>query len=132
VGALFAGNVKIGFRGKWLTWGYILGPLFVILFCVSRSYQISLGLITLVGASNAIRQTLSSSLLQIIAPQGYHGRVMSIFSILFGGMSRVGALGVGAMAEVTGAPWAMGVSAGASMMAGLILTIRLPDLYRIS
>jgi MFS family permease len=131
-GALGVASIQTGRRGKWLTWGNVIGPAFLVLFCLSRSFPLSLVLIVLVGASNAVRQTLANSLIQIIASEEYHGRVMSVFNLLFNGMSRVGALGVGAVAEVTGVTWAIGIGAAISAILGLIVIWRMPYVHRLS
>ena len=130
-GAIGVASIQAGRRGKWLILGNIMGPAFLILFCLSWSFPLSLALIVLVGASNAVRQTLANSLIQIIASEDYHGRVMSVFNLLFNGMSRIGALGVGAVAEVTGAPWAVGLGAAVSLVWGLMVIWRMPYVYRL-
>ncbi len=130
-GALGVANIEAGRRGKWLTWGNVMGPVFLFLFCLSRSFPMSLALVVLVGASNAVRQTLANSLIQITSSEEYHGRVMSVFNLLFNGMSRVGALGVGAMAEVTSAPWALGLGAIVSFAWGLAVIWRMPHVQRL-
>lgn len=131
IGALGVANIQAGRRGKWLAWGNAMGPVFLVLFCLSRSFPLSLALIVLVGVSNAIRQTLANSLIQIVTSREYHGRVMSVFNLLFNGMSRIGALGVGAIAEVTSVPWAVGLGAAVSFVWGLIVIWRMPYVHRL-
>jgi hypothetical protein len=131
-GALAVATIEEGRRGKWLSWGNIMGPIFVFLFCLSRSFPLSLALVLVVGASNAVRQTLANSLIQIISPTEYHGRVMSVFNLLFNGMSRMGALGVGAVAEFAGAPGALGLGAIVSVIFGSIVIWRMPYVYRLT
>lgn len=130
IGALLAGSRRPGKRGQWLTWGNILGPTFLLIFCLSHSYVVSIMIVLFVGASGAVRQTLANSLLQIISPEEYHGRVMSIFNLLFNGMSRVGALSVGGLAEITSAPLALGASAGLSVVLGMLMIFVVPEVYR--
>jgi MFS family permease len=131
IGALFVASIHEGRRGIWLTVGNALAPAILVLFAVSRSFYISLALVALVGLSNAIRQTLANSLLQLSANEEYHGRVMSIFNLLNGGMSRFGALGVGALAQVTNAPLAYSASAISSLILGLLIVWRMPHLYHL-
>jgi MFS family permease len=130
-GALGVANIQPGRRGRWLTWGNIMGPLCLLLFCLSGSFAVSLVLVVLVGASNAVRQTLANSLIQLTSAEEYRGRVMSVFNLVFNGMSRMGALGVGAMAEVTSAPWALGLGAIVSLVWGLSLIWRMPYVHRL-
>ncbi|NIN94821.1 MAG: MFS transporter [Anaerolineae bacterium] len=130
-GALGVANIQPGRRGKWLTWGNIMGPVFLLLFCLSGSFGVSLALVALVGASNAVRQTLANSLIQLTSADEYRGRVMSVFNLVFNGMSRVGALGVGAMAEVTSAPWALASGALVALIWGLVVIWSMPYVNRL-
>ena len=131
LGALSAATLHTGHRGRWLSWGNVLGPLFVASFCLSRSFPLSLALVILAGAANAIRQTLSNSLIQISTQEEYHGRVMSIFNLLFTGMSQAGTLLMGGLAEVTSAPIAVGAGALASVFLGLAFAWRMPHVRRL-
>ncbi len=131
-GALVVANIEAGRRGNWLMLGNILGPVFLLLFCVSQSFAWSLIVVAMVGASNAMRQTLANSLLQITTSERYHGRVMSLFNLLFNGMSRTGALAVGAVAEVTGVPAALGASAIISLILGVVMLRGMPEVVHLS
>jgi hypothetical protein len=57
---------------------------------------------------------------------------MSIFNLLFNGMSRVGALGIGSLAEVVGTAWAIGLGALVSFVWGVIVIWRMPYVHRLS
>jgi MFS family permease len=131
VGALAAANLHVRRRGLWLIYSNIVGPAFLVLFCLSRSYPASLGLIVLVGASNALRQTLASSLVQILGLERFRGRLMSIFYLLSNGMQQTGALGMGAVAELAGVPWTVGVSALVSVVLGGLFFWRMPHVRRL-
>jgi MFS family permease len=131
-GALLVANLGTGRRGKWLMLGNLIGPVFLVLFSLSGSLVLSLVTVALVGAGNALRQTLANSLIQLITPDEYHGRVMSIFNLLFNGMSRLGALGAGAVAEISGAPLAIGAGAIVSLLAGLAMLRRMPEVTSLS
>jgi predicted MFS family arabinose efflux permease len=114
-----------------LLWTHVAGSVFLVLFCLSRSFPLSLALMIPVGASNTARYTLANSQVQLIAQNEFHGRVMSIFSLLFSGMSQAGALVLGAVAEGTGAPWAIGIGAVASVILGLMFVWRMPYVRRL-
>jgi MFS family permease len=130
-GALLVASIQSGNRGKWLIGGSILGPLFLVLFCLSRSLALSLVLVFLVGASSAVRQTLANSLVQTTASEEFHSRVMSIFYLNFVGMSQVGAFCFGAVAELMGAPLAVSIGAAISLVLGLAIVWRMPEVYRL-
>jgi len=125
VGALGAASLPAGHRGKWLVWSNVVGPLLLAAFCLSRSTPASLAIIVLVGAGNAVRQTLASSLVQILAQEQYRGRVMSLFYLLSNGMQQAGALGMGAVAEWTSVPLTVGVGALSSVVLGILILWRM-------
>jgi MFS family permease len=131
LGAMIVAYLHAGRRGKWLTVANVFGPFFLVLFCFTRSFQFGLLLVLLIGASNAIRTTLANSLIQLNTGDEYQGRVMSIFNLLFNGMSRVGALVIGGLAEFSSAPWALGISAAISMVIGLIVHFRMVNVRRM-
>jgi MFS family permease len=131
LGALLVAYLQPGRRGIWLMIANVVGPLFLIIFSISGMLPLSLLFVVLVGASNAIRLTLANSLAQLNAAKEYHGRVMSIFNLLFNGMSRVGALFIGGFAELTDIAWALGISAAASAIIGLVIICRLPQVRQL-
>lgn len=131
LGALLVAYLQPGRRGKWLTIANVAGPVFLVIFSVSGLLPLSLLFVVLVGASNAIRLTLANSLAQLNSAKEYHGRVMSIFNLLFNGMSRFGALFIGGFAELTNIAWALGISAAASAIIGLVVIYRMPQVRRL-
>lgn len=131
IGALFVANLKKGGRGKWLTASNIIGPAILIIFSLSSSLFPSLILIAIVAVNSATRQILSTSLIQISTPDSLQGRVMSIFTLVFNGMSRVGVVFIGGIAEFTGIAWAVGLGALISLLWGIIVIWRMPHIYRL-
>lgn len=131
LGNFVVAYLHAGRRGKWLTITNVLGPLFLVWFCLTPSFYTALGLVFLVGSSNAIRTTLANSLIQLNSIEEYQGRVMSIFNLLFNGSSRVGALIIGGLAEFSGAPQALGISAAISVMIGLIIHFRMSNVRQL-
>lgn len=131
LGALIVAYLHAGRRGKWLTIANVIGPIFLVLFVISGSLPLSLLLVIMVGASNAIRLTLANSLTQLNTTDEFHGRVMSIFNLLFNGMSRVGALVIGGLAEFTTIAWALGAGAALSAVIGVVVIYRMPKIHQL-
>lgn len=131
LGALIVAYLHAGRRGKWLTIANVIGPIFLVLFVISGSLPLSLVLVVMVGASNAIRLTLANSLTQLNTTDEFHGRVMSIFNLLFNGMSRVGALVIGGLAEFTTITWALGAGAALSAVIGVVVIYRMPKIHQL-
>jgi MFS family permease len=131
-GALAVGNVRPGSRGRWLTFANILAPLLLaVLAGLSRSIPAGFAILILYGAGSAARNTLANSLIQTTSPAQYRGRVAGIYSLLFSGMSQVGVLGVGALAEIVGVGWALGVGAALGLTFALIAARRMPHVYAL-
>lgn len=120
MGALWVANLHTGKRGKWLLRANIIGSIFLSVFAFSNNYLISLFLVLLIGASNSTRLALANSLTQLHTSEEYHGRVISVFNLLFNGMSRLGALVISGLAEVISVPWALGSSALVSVVFAVI------------
>ncbi|MEK7848559.1 MAG: MFS transporter [Chloroflexota bacterium] len=62
-----------------------------------------------IGAAQTVHSALTTTLILLVVPSGYHGRLMSAMGMTWG-LSLVGSIAVGALAEVFGAPVAMAVS----------------------
>ena len=82
-------------RGRMLTAGNLAFPLVLLFFAASRSFVLSLALLILVGISFVWQNALANTLLQIVTPDEMRGRVMSLYSLTFQGMMRVGGLQAG-------------------------------------
>lgn len=131
LGALLVARQQSGQRGKWLMIANFLGPIFLLGFSFSGNFYLSLILVVIVGAFNAVRLTLGNSLTQLNTAEAYHGRMMSIFNLLFNGMSRVGALVIGGFAEIISVSWALGISAFMSAFIGLIMIFKMPGVRKL-
>ena len=99
-------------------------PIFLILFCVSPIYWLSVALLALVGAGQVSFRTISRVIIQIEAPRNLMGRVMSVFN-LDQGMRSIGSIILGAAATVFGAPLGLALTAAASLFITTILFYRL-------
>ncbi len=109
VGAL-AGALVLATRksvrglGRWvaLSAGAFGGTL--VLFSVSRSFWLSFAILIPVGFAMMIEMGSSNTLIQTMSPDHLRGRVMSVYSMVFMGMSPLGALLAGVCAGKFGAP----------------------------
>ncbi|HBA40347.1 MAG TPA: hypothetical protein DCZ05_11560 [Deltaproteobacteria bacterium] len=77
-------------------------PLFLILFCLSHNFLLSVGLLALVGSGQIAFRTISRVIIQIEVPRDLLGRVMSVF-VMDQGMRSVGSLVIGIFASIFGA-----------------------------
>lgn len=111
-------------RGRLLTVGNLAFPISLLIFVGSRSFAVSLAVMLLVGLSHVFQNSLANTLLQLHSPDGLRGRVMSLYFLISHGMTQMGGLQAGFVADRIGAPLSIGVGAGVSLMYGLFVAVR--------
>ena len=119
-------------RGSMLTIGNLGFPLVLLLFAASRSFVLSLLTLFAAGISFVWQNSLANTLLQLVTPDQVRGRVMSLYSLTFQGMMRVGGLQAGLTADWIGAPLAVSIGAAVSLTYGLFVAIRFPKVRRMA
>lgn len=119
-------------RGHMLTIGNIGFPLVLLLFATSRSFALSVALMVVTGVSFVWQNALANTLLQISTPDELRGRVMSLWSLTFQGMMRVGGLQAGFVADWIGAPLSVGIGAAASLVYVLLVAALFPKLRKLA
>jgi predicted MFS family arabinose efflux permease len=126
-GALFvASRQGQSGSGKLLTMGNLLFPSLLLLFAFSKSFLASLGIMLLIGFSFVLQNALANTLLQITTPDELRGRVMSIYTLTFQIMMRLGSLQAGYVADWAGAPFSVGIGAVISLAYGIFVYVRYP------
>ncbi|MBI4497915.1 MAG: MFS transporter [Chloroflexi bacterium] len=121
-----------GFRRKGiltLTAAACLGG-FLILFATSSWLPVSMLVLVGVGACQMAFMATNNTLLQLLVPDEYRGRVMSIY-MLDMGLTPLGALFAGALASGMGAPTAVAVMGALVVALALVAMVRLPALRRL-
>ena len=119
-------------RGRKLTIGNIGFPLALLLFALSQSIGLSLGLLFLVGIGWVMQTSLTNTLLQLTAPDDVRGRVMSVYSMLFQGMFRVGSMSSGLIAASVSPPFAVALGASLALTYGAVVAARWPRIRRLA
>ena len=99
-------------------------PIFLILFCISPVFWLSVVLLALVGAGQVSFRTISRVIIQIEAPRNLMGRVMSVFN-LDQGMRSIGSIVLGAAATFLGASLGIALTAGVSLVLTTAIFYRL-------
>ena len=108
-------------RGLLLTVGNLIFPLTLAGFAFSKSFIFSAALLLLVGVSFVLQNALANIILQIITPDEVRGRVMSVYTLTFQTMMRLGGLQAGFLADGIGAPLSVGIGAIISLFYGLFI-----------
>ena len=102
-------------KGRLFVVGSILLMSAVLLFSLSQWYLLAFGLLFLAGAGAACFATMQSSLILTSASDAMRGRAMGTLMLAIG-FGPLGALQIGALASVWGAPLAVTVSAGSGVL----------------
>ena len=116
----------------WLAWGnrkpsiqHLLVGAFAfcileIFFALSHLYLLSLVLIAGVGFAQIAFSATSNTTLQTVTPDYLRGRVMSVYMVVFAGSVPLGNLFTGGIAHLFGAPIALLMGAGLSLIAAIV------------
>src|SRR6266699_1279322 len=116
----------------WLAWGNnrpsmsrlltgaIAFGILEALFALSHQYLLSLVLIAGVGFAQIAFSALANTTLQTVTPDYLRGRVMSVYMVVFAGSVPLGNLFTGGIAHLFGAPIALLIGAGLSLIAAIV------------
>lgn len=130
VGSLVLASIRNRRRGLLLISSSAVMGLALVGFSFSQNWNMSLAFMALVGFGQAVRMTLSHTLLQYYVEPEYRGRVMSIYSTHFG-LNSIGAFGAGMLAAAVGVQWAVGGFAIVVVVISIAALLLLPRLRRL-
>jgi MFS family permease len=118
-------------RGRFLTAGNLLFPFLLLLFSFSRSFTLSLAIMLLTGISFVMQNALANTLIQLASPDAMRGRIMSLYTLTFQGMMRLGGMQAGLVADWIGAPLSVALGAAISLIYGGFIAIRFPKIRKL-
>jgi MFS family permease len=98
------------------------------LFSASRWYWLSLAALVLSGFAMMMQFTSTNTLIQAMVPDRLRGRVMSLYSMMFLGMSPLGSLLAGTIADHFGAPVTVAMGGVASLIGGAVFARNWPSM----
>ena len=136
VGAL-AGALAVAFRrraganGRTLAIGLSMMALSVTVFALSRIEILTCLALAALGASQVAYYTSTNTLIQLLSPGRLRGRIMSIYVLTSIGISPIGSLLAGGVAEVIGAPLTLAAGGVLTIAALLVVGWWYPDLWRL-
>jgi len=114
---------KIALGGVWLFSGALL------LFALNRNFFLSLPLLALAGFGMMLFFSTSNTVLQTIVPDEMRGRVMGIWTLVFGAMVPLGSMEAGMLAHRLGTQAAISIGAVicAFAAAAVLIAVRRRD-----
>jgi len=107
-------------RQLWLAMVWVVA---LLIFCVSRSFPLSIGALLVAGYSQISFVATANNRIQTMTPDHLRGRVMGLYAQALIGVGPFGSMQAGILATLLGAPWAMAI--GATVAGSVILAIRL-------
>ena len=118
-------------RGTFLTFSTLGFPILLLGFALSRSFLASVALLLAVGFTFVTQNALANTLLQMVTPDALRGRVMSVYTMVFQAMMRLGGLQAGLVADRFGAPFSVGIGAVVSLVYGLWVALKIPEVRNL-
>jgi MFS family permease len=112
---------KAGPSAAQLFGGVIVMCAAILLCGLQRDYVLSCVLLGFAGFAMIIFSTTTNAIIQLASDNEHRGRVMSVYSLVFGGVTPIGALYAGAVSEAIGPALCMAISGAA----GLLFTVSL-------
>ena len=125
--------VTIGSRfshGKILLYSAIVYGMSFALFGLSPYFVLSLALILVVGAADAVWGAVRSTILQINTPDFLQGRVMGVFGLSSRGLSPLGQVETGLVVPLLGARETTFLGGSLVLCASILTVLRVPAVYR--
>jgi MFS family permease len=129
--ALWLASLARRRTGRLLAGGSLVLPIALLAFAAARTLPLSLVALVGVGVGLTLFFNNANTLLQLLTDDPLRGRVMGAYSLTLFGLMPLGALAMGSLAGALGAPWTVGLSAGALLLATVAIHLALPALRRL-
>jgi MFS family permease len=128
-GALYlASRSSIRGLGRIVAASALMFGVALMLFAMSRVFWLSAALLLLVGMSMITQAASTNTLIQSMVPDSLRGRVMAVYAMMLMGMSPIGALVGGALADRIGAPYTVVIGGSICVAGAIVFNLRLPAL----
>jgi MFS family permease len=114
----------------WIAASALVAGATLIVFSYSKSFELSLATIAIVGLTVLTVAMGVSTIIQTVVEDRMRGRVMGLFTVSFMGMFPLGSLAAGAAADWIGPQHTLAAGGFACMLTGLWLWRKLPELRR--
>jgi len=119
---------RFSFKGRLLTLGSLVFPIFLLVFAVVSWLPLSLLVLVGVGWGFMVLFNMANALMQTLVPDELRGRVMSVYTLGFFGVMPIGALLAGTVAELTSEPITVVLGALITLGFAAWLWLRMPQL----
>ncbi len=119
-------------RGRMLSIAALLYPIIMVAFTTARTLPLAMALLGLAGWAGVTTMALTNTLIQSIVPDALRGRVMSAYTLLLMGLSPMGGMVAGMIAESVGnVPLVVASSAIIGWLIVGVVALRAPFLRKL-
>lgn len=130
--ALFLARLgNLNRKGQAIIISSIVLSLSLIIFSFSRVYLFSLVMLVIMGWSTVTAVSLVNTALQILTPDEFRGRVMSVFMFTFAGVMPFGNLIAGSLAQLLGVSFTVMLSGGICALSLIAVNSVFPEIRKI-
>jgi MFS family permease len=99
-------------------------------FALSRWLELSAILLFLIGASQTLLMALTNTLIQLIVPDEFRGRVMALYTLIPMGLMPLGTMALGGIGDLFGVPATVAIAASGALVFTLAGRRLFPEVYR--
>jgi MFS family permease len=111
--------------------GAILGPTALVALCAATGYAAVLPLVAVAGFALVCQYVMMNTLIQTIVPDEFRGRILSLYTLTFFGLSPFGNLFLGYMAQLTDTVPTLFVCAVITLIGAALIVRRAPQLGQL-
>jgi MFS family permease len=112
--------------GRWVAATSVGFGLALIAFACSRWLYLSIPLLLLAGFAYMVEMAATNTLIQMMVPNAFRGRVMALYAMMFLGMAPLGGLLAGLLAHRLGAPLTVALGGCGCVVCGCAFTWHYP------
>jgi len=136
IGALFAALMlaRLGdfkHKGKLMILSAAIFSIALVTFSLSKLYLLSLAVLLVIGWASVMVVSLINNSLQILVPDEFRGRVMSVFMFTFAGIMPFGNLFAGIFSQLWGASLTVMFSGIICVLFFAVVVMRFPEIRKI-
>jgi predicted MFS family arabinose efflux permease len=120
-----------GYRGITLVRGAIIAPMALVCLSFTNTLILAAIAVLIAGFGFVCQFVLTNTLIQSVVPDSFRGRVLSLYTLTFFGLSPIGSLIMGITADQIGTLAAILIFGGACLLGAVLITRRADQLRQL-
>jgi predicted MFS family arabinose efflux permease len=128
IAVLIMGDVRR--KGMLALWAFLMFSLCLGVFALTPSFWVALVLVAGLGLTNSLQAVMRQTSFHLLTPDHLRGRAFSVFNMFSQGANAVGAMVVGFLAALVGAPGALLTGSGVGVALTLLTWALWPEVKK--